>query len=498
MNTVELINNGAVEFLHQDLNIGFIIVNDKFEVLYHNNVASEMLVEELEGKVVWDFLCRPKDVIELKDLLAKNTSNNFYYETVNQFYVPIEIRVIKKTNPDKSVNYFLYVNDNIHTLRTRRDWLKKTLTVEHFSRSRKIRDGKLDEAIYEILELASKATNVGRVNAWTFDSNFSEIQCIGNFDAKQNKMVPQSNLPRIAMPKYFGLFETEKIILINDVDLEDKASELTDFYLKPNNICALMDIPIRIEGEMIGVVCFENLDNPRSWSIQDQKFGLVTSQMISLAMESYEKKVTKKNLEKTLAEQKILLNEIHHRVKNNLSIIASLMNLQSSKTKDEFHNALFIESKNRIQSIATVHNLLYKSKSLSEINFKDYVNEIIANLTQSFSNPNKKIEIKTGINEIYLEISKAVPFALIINELITNCYKHAFNNAKTGLIEIALLENNNTVFFTIKDNGSGFDISKIKTDSFGIELIHGLIEQLDATLTHENKNGSSFKITFKK
>ncbi len=142
-----------------------------------------------------------------------------------------------------------------------------------------------------------------------------------------------------------------------------KIAELYSLYLKPLDIQALMDIPIRIEGEIIGVICFENVGEPREWTYQEQKYGLVTAQMISLAIESNNKQKAKKELEHALHEKNILLQEVNHRVKNNLSIVASLMNLQSEKSHDEYHKQLFMECRNRLESISSVHELVYKTKS---------------------------------------------------------------------------------------------------------------------------------------
>ena len=154
--------------------------------------------------------------------------------------------------------------------------------------------------------------NTTRVNAWIFDKEKTEIECVGNFDARENKLVPQTSLPRIAMPKYFHLFETEKIIITSDAFIEPKTAELLELYLKPNNIQSLMDVPVRIEGEMIGVICFEHVGSPRDWTLQEQKYGLVAAQMLSLTIESHNKILVKQALEASLAEQSVLLREVHH------------------------------------------------------------------------------------------------------------------------------------------------------------------------------------------
>lgn len=394
--------------------------------------------------------------------------------------------------------FVFYFRDNTQHHIIRRDIIKKSLTIENLSKSRKIRDGKLDEAIYELLESSSKAMSVTRVNAWVFDDNKTQIQCIGNFDSRENKLVPQNALPRIAMPLYFSLFESEKIILTRDAFNEPKTVELLDFYLKPHDIRALMDIPVRIEGEMIGVICFENVGAPREWNLQEQKFALVAAQMLSLILETHNKQKASLALEISLEEQKILLQEVHHRVKNNLAIVASLMNLQREKANDDYHKDLFLECRNRIDSIATVHELISNAKSYSKFNFKEYLTQIIDHISESYSSL-KHIKIVQGLTEVNIDISYAIPLALIVNELITNAYKHAFIGINNGIIEVSLLENNNQVFLNIKDNGHGFDKSVISKNSIGMDILDGLVEQINGTckLTSD-KNGTNYKISFSK
>lgn len=421
----------------------------------------------------------------------------FKHKTKNRINIAYRIYYQEGLAPEPY--YIIYLKDNTQQKLLRKDIIRKSLTIENLSKSRKIREGALDEAIYEILESSSKAVNTSRVNAWVFDSDHTQIQCIGNFDARVNKLVVQTALPRIAMPLYFGLFETEKIIITNDVFTDPKAAELYEFYLKPHDIQSLMDIPIRIEGEMIGVICFEHVGSPREWTLQDQKYGLVAAQMLSLTIETHNKQKAKHALETSLNEQKILLQEIHHRVKNNLSIIASLMNIQGEKSKDDYHKQLFIECRNRLDSIAAVHEVIYKAKSYSKLNFKDYLNQILDQIAASYTSL-KNIKIEKGITDVHVDISLAIPLALIVNELITNAYKHAFTNANhNGIISVSLLENNNQVFLTIKDNGSGFDPKKNSKNSVGMDIFSGLIEQINATYTLESTSkGTSYKISFSK
>jgi PAS domain S-box-containing protein len=469
-----------------------IFTNPAFEKLLRCSNA-DLLNKSFDDLVVGD------DMFQEKLFIASQSEARIYtyFKMPDRHSLNVRIRVGKLNFEDGEEYLLLHVKDNTKNKVIDYEILRKTLTVETLSKSRKIRDGQFDEAIFEILEMASNATGAERVNAWLFDEGQTKIKCIGNYDSRSKQLIPQQDLPRIGMPNYFKLFESEKIILSNDTENDAKAAELLALYVLPNGIKAMMDIPIRIEGEMIGVVCFEETEGPRIWRLQDQQFALIIAQMISLAIETSEKLKTRKALEQSLKEQKTLLREIHHRVKNNLAIMTSLINLQSDRVKDSYHKSLFADTKNRIASMASVHEVLYKSKNLSNINFKIFLSTVLVQLKSSFHDPEKNIELQTDIENVDLNISVAIPLALIINELITNCYKHAFKGQKEGVIGISLKDNFGFITLIVKDSGCGYSPSSVNhADSLGLDIYTGLVEQINGNATYTNDKGSEHRIVF--
>lgn len=452
--------------------------------------------------------------LKIIDLIEGNDSKIKFNTLLKQGKFDFECKIATKASelknfrlvliklPSSEVTYVVYLKDLTPEILKHISLLKKTLSIELLAKSRKIRDGNLNEAIFEILQTASRATETQRVNAWLFDKEMTQISCIGNFDSVKNSFVEQGALPRIALPNYFKLFETEKIIITNDCLNSAVTEELRDIYLEPHNIQSLMDIPIRIEGEMIGVLCFENVGNTREWNLLEQKFGLVTAQLISLAIETNHKKIAYEQIKQIAAEQQILLKEIHHRVKNNLSIVASLLSLQSSKSKDEFHAQLFTECRNRVNSIAAVHEMIYKSKSFSKINLKDYIEQIGQFLNQSYKNTNFSITLQNAISDFYVDVSIAVPLALIVNEVYTNSYKHAFKsgNHTNPVIQTILINNQSNLVIIIKDNGIGIQqtmLNQQNLNSIGTEIIDGLCKQIDADYEYQTESGTQFKLTLR-
>jgi len=213
-----------------------------------------------------------------------------------------------------------------------------------------------------------------------------------------------------------------------------------------------------------------------------------------------EEKFTEEYLKTSLQEKEIMLKEIHHRVKNNLQVISSLLNLQSMYNDDEKSISMFKESRDRVKSMALIHEKLYQSKDFAHIDFADYLKRLVTGLINTYDSKEKPINLYFQVEETYLGIDQAVPCGLIVNEIITNAMKHAFIESGEGEISIGLtIKDDDCIEITIKDNGRGipedFDIQK--SESLGMKLVATLAEQLQAKLDISNDNGTVFKFSFK-
>ncbi len=214
-----------------------------------------------------------------------------------------------------------------------------------------------------------------------------------------------------------------------------------------------------------------------------------------------EKKQVQQKMELSLKEKEILLKEVHHRVKNNMQVISSILNLQSSYVSDEYALTLLKESQNRIKTMAYIHESLYQNKSFTSVNFSDYVQTLVNNIVQSYTYSNEKIKLELNIEKITLSLDSSIPAGLIINELITNAIKHAFPGTKQGFIFFNLRTENNFVFLELKDNGVGFadGVDFENSHSLGLQLVNTLIEQIEGkhTFKSEKNKGTEISVTFK-
>jgi two-component sensor histidine kinase len=203
----------------------------------------------------------------------------------------------------------------------------------------------------------------------------------------------------------------------------------------------------------------------------------------------------------SLREKEVLLKEIHHRVKNNLQVISSLLNLQARYLPDPAARAIFSQSQNRVQSIALVHERLYESADLSHVNFAKYVFVLLDNIFDTYGATNRGISKVIDVGDANLTVDVAIPCGLIVNEVVTNALKHAFPDGRTGTVRVSLSEGPAEMLnLTIEDDGVGIPpgIDPRNTVSLGLDLVTTFAEQLNADMDIVREGGTSFRFRFRK
>ena len=216
-----------------------------------------------------------------------------------------------------------------------------------------------------------------------------------------------------------------------------------------------------------------------------------------------EHKLAEQKIRESLREKEVLLREVHHRVKNNLAVICSLFYLESTYAKDEHTAQVFRESENRVHSMALVHETLYGSKNLSRIDFSQYAKTLASDILSSYGNgkhSNASVQLKSDLQPLIMSIDLAVPCGLILNELISNAFKHGFSNAQGGEITVALLADfNGQCLLRVDDNGAGipagFDVNTNK--SLGLRLVRSLTKQIRGSFELvRTEPGTSARVQF--
>lgn len=293
----------------EQLETGIVVCNNDGTIEFANPFASRFFafgINEIIGKKVSDlspsFKFNPdkmnNDKVELHNISIKNKFGRAIF---------FNATIVRGLSRERLI---VTIEDITTNVEKHQSLLNKVNTLEALTKSRYMREGLLTKSIHEILKESAKALNVERVNAWRNDKDFTMIECIGNYNLKEDSFEKNIILLRNDMPAYFKLLSTQEIIATNNSLEDPRTEELVESYLNKFGITSMIDVPIRIEGEMIGVVCFENVGVPRVWDLVERKFCLFISQLISISLETYERQQLNLKLEKTLKEKALLLKEL--------------------------------------------------------------------------------------------------------------------------------------------------------------------------------------------
>ena len=222
--------------------------------------------------------------------------------------------------------------------------------------------------------------------------------------------------------------------------------------------------------------------------------------LLGIARDITESRRAGEAIQASLREKEALLREIHHRVKNNLQIISSLMSLQAEHLPDEGARKMLKESQTRIRSMAFIHEKLYQSRDLSKVDFTSYIRSLAASLFQSYKINPGQVQLEADLEDVSIDINSAGPCGLLVNELISNALKHAFPAERNGTVRIGLRREADAIItLRVADDGVGFPegLDFRKADSFGLQILGLLVEQLDAKIELDTTSGTAFTISFR-
>jgi two-component sensor histidine kinase len=217
-----------------------------------------------------------------------------------------------------------------------------------------------------------------------------------------------------------------------------------------------------------------------------------------LEAEIIERKNTEVKLQTLLKDKELLLSETHHRVKNNLAVVSGMLDLQVLMSEQEEVKQILSDSRSRIKSMSLIHESLYKYDNVSQIEFGRYICSLAEEISKTHSSLPCKVSMNFSVEQVYLGVTKAIPCGLLVNEVLTNAFKHAFTGRKEGEIFITLTEQDNLCTLVIRDNGKGIDPNYDASSSIGMTLIEAFAKQLKAKHTFTNEQGAKLTLTFNK
>jgi len=223
------------------------------------------------------------------------------------------------------------------------------------------------------------------------------------------------------------------------------------------------------------------------------------SSAVAVGRDISERRVAEEQIKATLREKEVMLKEIHHRVKNNMQVISSLLSIQSQYLADDRDLDLFRRSQDRVRSMALVHEKLYQTNDLAVIDFSLYVESLARNLMRSYQDDAGNVRLESDVAGVFLGIDTAIPCGLIVNELVSNALKHAFPGERAGRLTIYMRQCEGSYVLEVGDDGAGLvhPTGTRQSQSMGLQLVTLLTEQLDGAISLDTSRGTKFRITFK-
>ncbi len=285
--------------------------------------------------------------------------------------------------------------------------------------------------------------------------------------------------------------------------------ELSDSLLGLESRSQINELEVRYQSEkQKQQIAFLDLENKTSQELIKQKdrtiligaIGLVLITIFSIILFLLIRKNLRqqKALSKALADKDLLLREIHHRVKNNLQIVSSLLSLQGRSTDDETALKAINAGKSRVRSMALIHQSLYQRENLTGVNVQEYMRKLCSELFHTYNIDEDQVSLKLNIDPLELDVDTLVPLGLIVNELITNALKYAFPEDRSGTLSISLTNPGKILLLEIVDDGVGYDEDKIRSGTFGRKLVQSLVKQLEGILSIESNEGTKIRLEIHK
>jgi PAS domain S-box-containing protein len=450
----------------------------------------------------WKLLVHPEDIDSVEKQLEKGVKSGIGFEidlrmktkSGNWLWVSTRGKAIEKDSNGNAKRMVGTLSDITERVNARKLMQLHQIQIKASLDLYKMVDASIKEIIDFVLEVSLKVTE----SKYAFIGLMSDDELVMDIHAWSKDAMDECSVSE--SPIHFPIYDAgiwgecvrkRKPITVNNYNNSNLYKKGYPEGHVP--IKRFIGIPIFDNDKIVVVAAAANKEE--NYGSEDEiSFKSLLNDMWRLV----QRKNDEKEIKKALNEKEMLLKEIHHRVKNNLMVISSLLNLQSRYIKDKEALGIFKESQSRARSMALIHERLYQSTDLKRINFADYIRALAIDLFHTYTSDERRLKLTMDVDDLMLDINTTVPLGMILNELVSNCLKHAFPDDMAGEIKIDFHKMDGEYLLEVNDDGKGFpeDLDFENTQSLGLQIVNSLINQLEGKIELDRSHGTKFTIKF--
>lgn len=403
-----------------------------------------------------------------------------------------ENKVEKKINQYKLVLYTIMNGlDASVDLLSELDNVSKIHTLERET---------IDEVMLIMAKKIIAALGIERMSVWLLNSDEDALISMGEYDQRTDTFLKESILRKSNFLDYFDAIRENRILFAENVRTHPSTRCLNESYSIPNEVITLLDIPLRLEGKLIGVMCFEKTGHhPKNFTLDEKSFAFSVSIIFVSNLEARYRRAAQHSLEKTIKEKELLIREMNHRVKNNFSILISLLRINKDFKAGQDPHELLEEYQQRIFSMMKIHDLLFASGNYHQLNLRDYLIE----LSNEFRNSHPELapNITAHIDQVewFTSSKEGLYIGLIITEIFINAVKHVAGFTPDFRFNISFFSEGDHVVIQLNDNGPGFNFAaeSVKT-TLGLSLMKDLFDELEYATQVPEMGNSVYRISIRR
>jgi two-component sensor histidine kinase len=362
--------------------------------------------------------------------------------------------------------------------------------IEDLSKSPFISNGEVHEICKEILKKGAHFLKIPRVNAWILNEEESSLENLLSYRKEDDCFYQEVPLYAEVFPRYFDHVQNQQIIISSNAQTDMHTIELLESYLIPNRIHSMMEIPIISGGKFRGIICFETNTKNQEWSNDAQHFAVALTQLLTLTLEIEKKMSYREQLEKLISEKTSLIDEMNHRVKNNISVLTALIKRESEKSKDHYHRDLFNNILSKTFTLSAIQETTYRENHLV-LNLCSLTREIARDISNAYG-LSQHIDLEFSLEEgVFVSDIKAIPVALLLNDIITQVYNYLLEDGNHNRLFIKLFSIETSLFCLEIHLYGAIKLTDAFLSSEKFELAMELAVQIDGEITIKNESGGS-------